>query len=90
MSRVTDLLAALRAGEKSLDEVAAAFRTYRWPKNPVPVAKSFAELAAREEQDPEPLQDGSFDEVAVAYTAGQITDEQYARLAEAAGGKAKT
>lgn len=37
----------------------------------------------REMEDPEPIQENSFDEVASAYSLGEITGEEYDKLAQA-------
>jgi hypothetical protein len=78
MSDVTEALAALQAGGRTLDEVVAMFRSRTWPVPATPPPGTLADEAF----PPEP--EGSFAEVSVAYSAGVITDEQYAALAEAA------
>jgi hypothetical protein len=80
-TEVTDLIAAFRAGEIDLRELAELFRTRSWAIARRPVPTSFAEMA--EQQDPEPDVPGSFDEVTAAYDRGELTREQYRTLAHA-------
>ncbi|WP_433179702.1 hypothetical protein [Actinoallomurus sp. CA-150999] len=83
MSEVTELLAELRNGSMSLEEVAERFRQRQWPHRQVASPADAREAFALEEQDPEPFLEGSFDEVAVAYIRHELTKEQYAALANA-------
>jgi len=83
-NEVTDLLAALRAGTLSLDVVAQRFRDRSWPRTKPPAARTYLELAARAQQDPDPYVPGSFDDVAAAYHRGDLSRVQYRTLAEAA------
>lgn len=82
-SEVTDLIAALRAGSMSLDEVAQRFRERTWPRTKGQPPASYLEMAAAAQQDPEPYIPGSFDQVAAAYRSGELTRVQYRVLAEA-------
>ncbi|MEV5710275.1 hypothetical protein [Actinoallomurus sp. NPDC052274] len=84
MSEVTDLLAELRNGSMSLEQVADRFRQRQWPSRKTSTPDGSANTFAVEEQDPEPLMEGSFDEVYVAYMRHELTDEQYEVLARAA------
>lgn len=81
-AEVTALLAALRSGSMSLDEVAGLFRERSWPTTRRPVPRTYAEMAER--QDPDADVPGSFDDVTAAYDRGEITREQYRVLAHAA------
>jgi hypothetical protein len=83
-SEVTDLIAALRAGALSLDEVARRFRERIWPDEASPQPQTDLELAARSLDDPDPYVPGSFDDVLAAYYRHDITLDQYAVLAKAA------
>ena len=83
MSEITELLAQLRAGSMSLEEVADRFRHRRWPERPATPRTAYEALAA-EERDPEPPAEGSFQEVHAAYMRHELTKDQYAVLAEAA------
>jgi hypothetical protein len=83
MSEVTELLAQLRNGSMSLEEVAERFRQRQWPNRQVTSPTNAQEAFAVEEQDPEPLLEGSFDEVYLAYMRHELTKEQYAALADA-------
>jgi hypothetical protein len=85
MSEVTELLAQLRDGSMSLEEVIERFRQRQWPNRKVASPTSAQEAFAAEERDPEPLLEGSFDEVYLAYMRHELTKEQYAALADAVG-----
>lgn len=78
---VTTLIAALRDGTLSLDEVAERFRQRVWrPTRPgIPVTAE--ERAAQ--RDPGGDVPGSFDEVTAAYDRGDLSSEQYQLLSEA-------
>jgi hypothetical protein len=82
-SEVTDLIAALREGSMSLDEVASRFRERTWPRTNGPPPASYLEMAAAAQEDPEPDVPGSFDDVVGAYDRGELTRAQYRVLAEA-------
>jgi hypothetical protein len=82
-TEVADLLAALRDGTLSLDEVAERFRHRSWPRRATHPAESYLDLAAAAQQDPEPSVSGSFDDVDSAYHRGKITDDQYDVLVKA-------
>jgi hypothetical protein len=82
-TEVTELIAALRDGRLSLDEVAQRFRKRSWPHTKKPVPGSYQEMAAATLEDPDPDVPGSFDEVTAAYDRGELTREQYRTLAEA-------
>jgi hypothetical protein len=80
---VADLLAALRAGDLSLSEVAELFRQRTWASTRAPAPQSFAELSDATLVDPGANVPGSFDEVTAAYDRGELTREQYRTLAHA-------
>ena len=82
-TEVTELMAALRNGSLSLDEVAQQFRERTWPRTRKPIPASYTEMAAAAQDDPEPYVPGSFDELAAAYRRGDLTRPQYRALAEA-------
>jgi len=82
-TEVTELIAALRNGSLSLDEVTQRFRERTWPRTRKPAPKSYLEMAAEALEDPEPDIPGSFDEVTAAYDRGELTRTQYRALAEA-------
>lgn len=82
-SEVTDMIAALRDGSMSLDEVAQRFRERSWPRRRKPIPATYLEMASAAQEDPEPYLPGSFDDVLAAYDRGEITREQYRALAEA-------
>jgi hypothetical protein len=82
-TEVTELIAALRNGSLSLDEVAQRFRERTWPRTRKPAPESYMEMAAAAQEDPEPYVPGSFDELAAAYRRGELTRPQYRALAEA-------
>jgi hypothetical protein len=82
-TEVSNLLAALRVGDLSLDEVAERFRHRSWARSRPPRPESDKELAAEALLDPGANVPGSFDEVTAAYDRGEITREQYRTLAHA-------
>jgi hypothetical protein len=83
-SEVTELIAALRAGSMSLDEVAHRFRERSWPDPPRADPRTESEFAERLMDDPDPYISGSFDDVYVALHRGDITLAEYEVLAKAA------
>jgi hypothetical protein len=82
-TEVTELIAALRDGSLSLEEVAQRFRERTWPRTRKPAPASYVEMAAAAQEDPDPYVPGSFDELAAAYRRGDLTRAQYRVLAEA-------
>lgn len=82
-SEVIDMLAALRDGATSLNEVAERFRNRKWPRRETVRPSTYLEAAARAQEDPDPYIPGSFDDVAGAYHRGELSDEQYEVLAQA-------
>jgi hypothetical protein len=83
-SDVGELLAALRSGTLTLDEVARRFRHRSWPHSNGPDQANYVDLATAAEQDPDPYVPGSFDEVAAAYRRGELSRSDYRTLARAA------
>jgi hypothetical protein len=86
VSEVTDMIAAYGRGELTLDELAQRFRDRTWPRRRQSPS-DLQEAYKRETEDPEPIADGSFDEVAAAYLQGEISLKEYDILARAAGEK---
>jgi hypothetical protein len=82
-SEVSDLIKELRAGTKTLDEVAQRFRERKWPRRRRPEPATYLEMAARTMEDPEPYDPDSFDDVTAAYHRGELSDDQYDILAGA-------
>ncbi len=82
-SEVTHLLASLRSGDMTLDEVAVRFMRRKWQLTRSPVTRTYAEMADVAQLDPSANVPGSFDEVTAAYDRGEITREQYRTLAHA-------
>ena len=82
-TEVTELIAALRNGSLSLEEVAERFRERTWPRTRKPAPASYLEMAADALEDPQPDVPGSFDEVTAASDRGELTRAQYRTLAEA-------
>jgi hypothetical protein len=82
-SEVSDLIAALRDGSLSLDQVADRFRQRSWPRRRHQEPADYLEMSKATLQDPDVYQPGSFDEVIAAHQDGLITDEQYAKLSAA-------
>jgi hypothetical protein len=83
-SEVTELIAALRAGTMSLEEVAQRFRERSWPDRIPPEPETDLEIAASTLDDPPPYVSGSFDDVAAALHRKDLTLREYAVLAQAA------
>lgn len=83
-SDVTQLIAALRAGQMTLNEVAQRFREREWPDRASPEPQSYEELAARSLEDPDPYVPGSFEDVLGAYYRHDLTLDEYEVLAHAA------
>jgi hypothetical protein len=83
-TEITELIAALRDGRMTLDEVAERFRRHSWPARATPPPETYLELATAAQQDPPLDVPGSFDEVTAAYDRGEITRAAYRQLAEAA------
>jgi hypothetical protein len=81
-SDITDLIAALRAGTLTLDEVAERFRHRSWPRTRRRAPTTALESAKW--LDPEPDVPGSYDDLTAAYDRREITWEQYRTLVEAA------
>lgn len=75
MSTVEGRLQAFSAGTLPWDELLAWAASYRWPAAPV---------ASEPEGDPEPVPEGSFDEVTTAWILGDLDDDQYRQLVAAA------
>lgn len=83
MSEVSDMIDAYRGGELTLDELAQQFRARIWPlRRPPPCTAR--EGWQRELEDPEPIAEGSFDEVVSAYHLGQLSGHEYEILSRAA------
>jgi hypothetical protein len=80
-SEVAGLIAALRAGTLTVEEVAERFRRRSWAAARRPVPRSYAEMAAQQDVDTDVP--GSFDEVVAAYDRGELTREEYRTLARA-------
>lgn len=83
VNEVAEMIDALRSGEMTLDEVAQRFRERSWPRKPRQEPRSYLEMAAAAQQDPEPYIPGSFDDVVAAYDLGKITDTEYEALSQA-------
>jgi hypothetical protein len=84
MSEISELLAELRNGSMDLEEVAVRFRERQWPTRDSASPRDGRDAFAAEECDPEPLLEGSFEEVHAAYMRHELTKDQYAVLAKAA------
>lgn len=80
---VNDLLDKYKAGELSLTELAERFRTRRWPRTKRPEPKTYLEMAARAQEDPDPYVAGSWDDVAAAYFRHDLSKDEYVVLSEA-------
>jgi hypothetical protein len=82
-SEVSDMIKALRDGSMTLDQVAQKFRERKWPRRRRKPPASYLEMAARAQEDPEPYDPESFDDVTAAYHRGELSDSEYDTLAEA-------
>jgi hypothetical protein len=82
-SEVTELIAALRAGTMTLDEVAERFRRRHWPRTRKARPETYLAMAAQASEDPEPDVPGSYNEVTAAYYRREISSEQYRVLSDA-------
>ncbi len=80
-TEVTECIAALRAGQMTLDEVAARFRRRNWAATRRAAPVTYAEMARQ--QDVETDVPGSYDEVTAAYDRGELTSEEYRVLSDA-------
>jgi hypothetical protein len=80
-TEVTSLIAALRAGTLSLDEVAKRFRQRNWTPTRPQEPMTAEERAAQ--RDPGADVPGSYDEVTAAYDRGELSSEQYDFLSDA-------
>jgi hypothetical protein len=82
-SEVSDMINALRNGTMTLDQVAQQFRERKWPRRRRKPPGSYLEMAARAQEDPEPYDPESFDDVTAAYHRGELSDSEYDTLTEA-------
>jgi len=80
-SDVADLIAEMRAGTLSLEQLAEVFRARRWERARRPAPTTDEERAAQ--LDPAPHVPGSIDDLTRAYDRGELTWEQYRVLADA-------
>lgn len=82
-SEVSEMIKALRDGTMTLDQVAQQFRERKWPRRRRKPPASYLEMAARAQEDPEPYDPESFDDVTAAYHRGELSDSEYDTLAKA-------
>lgn len=82
-SEVIKALRALRAGDRTIEDVEAMFAARTWPATTRRAANA-EEAFKREQEDRDPDPPGSFSEVAQAYYTGVIDTDTYERLASAA------
>lgn len=82
-NEVLHLLDALHDGSMTLAEVAERFRRRSWPHRSRSIPSSYLEMAAAEQEDPDPYIPGSYDDVVAAYDRGRLTDTQYETLVAA-------
>jgi hypothetical protein len=80
-TEVARLLAELRAGRVSVDDVADRFRHRDWPASRRQPAATYDEMAAQQDADTDVP--GSLDEVTAAYDRGELTSEEYRVLSDA-------
>lgn len=87
-SEVIDLLERYKAGDLTLDELAQRFRTRRWPRRmKTPQHQTYLERAARAQEDPDPYEPDSFDDVEAAFFQHELSVREFdilkAAMAEA-------
>ena len=82
-TEVSDLIKALRDGTMTLDQVAQSFRARKWARRRRPPPSSYLEMAARAQEDPEPYEPNSFDDVSAAFHRGDLSRDEYRVLSEA-------
>jgi len=80
-TEVATLIAALRAGRLSIDQVASRFSHRDWPATRRRQPETYGEMAAQQDVDVDVP--GSFDEVTAAYDRGELTSEEYRVLSDA-------
>lgn len=80
---VNELLDKYKAGELTLEELAQRFRVRRWPRTKRQEPKTYLEMAARAQEDPDPYVVGSWDDVAAAYFRHDLSTDEYTVLSEA-------
>jgi hypothetical protein len=81
VTEVARLIAALRAGRLSIDQVAGRFSTMDWPATRRQPPATYGEMAAQQDVDVDVP--GSLDEVTAAYDRGELTSEEYRVLSDA-------
>jgi predicted ABC-type ATPase len=64
-------------------KVAERFRHRSWPHRVRARPSSYLEMAAAEQEDPDPYIPGSYDDVVVAHSRGRLTDSEYETLVDA-------
>jgi len=82
-SEISELIKALQEGTMTLEQVAQRFRERKWPRRRRPPPATYLEMADRAQEDPEPYDPNSFDDVTAAYHRGELSDDQYDTLAKA-------
>jgi hypothetical protein len=80
-TEVARLLAALRAGRMSAEDVVERFRHREWPATRRQPPATYDEMAAQQDVDVDVP--GSLDEVTAAYDRGELTSEVYRVLSDA-------
>jgi hypothetical protein len=82
-SELSELIKALQEGTMTLEQVAERFRERKWPRRRRPPPATYQDMAARAQEDPEPYDPNSFDDVTAAYHRGELSDAQYDTLVKA-------
>ncbi len=88
-SEVSEMIKALRDGTMTLEQVAQQFRQRKWPRRRRKPSASYLEMAARAQEDPEPYDPESFDDVTAAYHRGELSGAQYRDLSAKAVAESK-
>lgn len=79
-STIINMIAAFRADELTLSQLAELFHARQWPAVPAACPPSIAAAAAAVD-DPQPYIPGSFDDVVRAFDMGHISETDYELLA---------
>ena len=86
-TEIIDRLRDLKAGTATLAEIIAEFTARTWTHTPRP-ERTYEQFMAAQLDDGDPLEPGTWDDVALAHVAHIIDDRQYAALFHAVYGDA--
>jgi hypothetical protein len=78
---VNELLGKYKSGELALDDLVRIFSNRRWPHAELPPRpKTYLEMAARAQEDPDSDVPDSFDDVEAAFFRNDLSVDEYERL----------